>query len=79
MSFEEISVLLKAVNEKEKRQWERDRLQWFYSLIAPGLSKAKEPSDLVKFDWEIKKSQGRKISKDKARDIESKLEKIING
>jgi hypothetical protein len=79
MSMDEIASLIKVYNEKEKKQWERDRLYWYYITIAPGLSKIHEPKGLITFDWETKKTAGKKISREKAKDIGNKLENIING
>ena len=83
MSFDEINSLLKANNEKEKRQWERDRINWFYTLIAPGLSKKREPTDLVMFEWEketkerIKKEPG-KLTKEQIDKKTKEAEKWLN-
>lgn len=71
--------LLRNENEKERKEWERSRLGWFFSMIAPGLSKIKEPSELMKFGWEAEAVKEKKISKEKAQDIGAKLEKMING
>lgn len=79
MSFDEMESILIADRERYKRDLERDRINWFFTVIAPGMSKAKEPSDIYTFEWEVEKSKGKKISKDRARDIGSKLEKQING
>ena len=79
MSFDEMDSLLKADREKTRRELERDRINWFYTVIAPGMSKAKTPEDIVKFEWESEGKVSRNISKDKAKDIGSKLEKLING
>jgi hypothetical protein len=78
MSFEEISALLKAVNEKEKRQWERDRIGWFYSLIAPGMSKTTKPEDICIFSWEKKEVKPRKLTKAQFEEKTKLAEKWLN-
>jgi hypothetical protein len=78
MSFDEMGVLLKAANEKEKREWEKNRLGWFYSLIAPGMSKAKKPTDLIKFDWEKDKKETKKTTKEQIDKRVTQVEKWLN-
>jgi len=73
-----MGVLLKAANEKEKREWETNRIGWFYSLIAPGLSKAKKPTDLMIFDWEKNKKEVRKVSKEQIDKRAKKVEEWLN-
>lgn len=78
MSFDEMASLLKADNEKQKRELERDRMQWFYSLVAPGFSKATKPTDLLVFDWEkAPKKQGRKLTKEELTEKETKAKKWL--
>jgi hypothetical protein len=52
MSFDEMSSLLNAENERLKGEFERDRIKWFYTVTATGLSRARKPSDLITFEWE---------------------------
>lgn len=78
MSFEEMGVLLKANREKERRVWERNRIGWFYSLIAPGFSKSKKPTDLIQFDWEKKEKKEKYISKEQVEKRVKQVEKWLN-
>jgi hypothetical protein len=54
MSFGEISALLNTIKEKEQEEWEKMRLQWFYTVASQPGSKLKRPSDLIRFSWEKK-------------------------
>jgi len=78
MSFEAMSRLLEAENERKKRELENDRIQWFYTLIAPGLSKVEKPQDIVTFDWEKKeKKHGKRLTKEQLKEQETKANKWL--
>lgn len=62
MSFDEVSELLKAENEREKRTLERDRLNWFHTYRAMG-SDVKSPEMVQRFEWEKKpKKEPKKLT-----------------
>jgi len=64
MSFEEVAALLKADTERQRRVFERDRMQWFYTVVSQGSDKIKIPTDLVRFDWEKEEEKKpRKLTK----------------
>lgn len=78
MSFDEMGSLLNAENEKTRRGFERDRMQWFYTLVAPGFSKAKEPRDVTTFDWEKPaKKESKKLNKNEFKDMAGKAGNIV--
>ena len=79
MSTDEMSSLLKVDNAKNREEWERIRMGWYYSIIAPGMSKVQSPEDLIKFSWERedREIKGRKYSKEELRKKEDEALKFI--
>ena len=77
MSFDAMSSLIKADNEKNKRVLEKERMGWFYTVVAQG-NKIKKPSDLITFEWEKKpKRQGKRMTKDELKNTERKAKKWL--
>jgi hypothetical protein len=78
MSFDEMESLLIADRDRSRRELERDRMNWFYTVIAPGMSKAKTPEDILKFDWEKKTVEPRKLNKDQFEKKSNEAEQWLN-
>jgi hypothetical protein len=79
MSIEEVASVLSANNKKKQEQLELNRMGWYYSLIAPGMSKVQEPKDLVVFEWEKagKKIEGNKYSKEELKRKEEEAKRWL--
>ena len=77
MSFEEISALIKADDNKRREEWEKTRYQCFYSVISYS-DKIKTPQELFTLPWDKQEKKVSKISPDKAKDKASKLEARLN-
>ena len=80
MSFDEINEIYKAISKRNREDWEKIRIQCFYSLIAfGGANKIKKPSDLFKLsDEEPEKKQGKTLTKEQIEKNRAVAEKMIN-
>jgi len=77
MSFDEVSELLKAENEKEKRLLERDRLNWFHTYRAFG-SDVRSPEMVQRFEWEKKpKKEGKKLTEEEKQSKANKAKSYL--
>lgn len=81
MSFDEILIFLKAHEEKEHKEWEKLRWNWFYTVIAQrGNEDYKTPEKLHRFPWEIKEVKKRKpLTKAQIDRKKKQAEKYLNG
>ena len=78
MSFDEVASIVKANNEKIRREFEKDRMQWFYTLLAPGLSKVSKPQDIVTFEWEKEQRPKKEYSKEQVEKNLKQAKKWLN-
>lgn len=69
MSMDEVAQLLKASGDRDRRVWERERISWFYTLVAQsGTKEFKKPSDVFTFEWEKEpKKEPKKLTKEEVK------------
>jgi hypothetical protein len=83
MSQDEVSSLLQASMDKDKAEWEKARIQAFYTVVSMnGTKQYKKPSDLFKFPWESKpvvKKVAKVLSKEEFEKIANKAITIQHG
>ena len=78
MSPDEMEAILKALSQQNINQWERTRLQSYYSVVAmAGTKQIKKPSDLFALPWDKDKKE--KIHKPLSREDLAKMHsKFLN-
>lgn len=78
MSLDEINEIIKSINENEKRELEKERLNWFHTYRAFG-SDVRKPEDIVRFEWDSTSSrQGKRLSKEQINKKAKQAKKWLN-
>ena len=78
MSFDEISAILKSKDSTKREEWEKLRMQCFYSVAAQ--TDIKKPTDLFKLPWDNQeKKQVSRLTKEQTQHKAQKVKKWLNG